>query len=63
MAMDWKGCLFPLTLALSVLLFGSWLLAVLDRNPSLQTVLLGLLQVIGPDYAQAPPGTHTPLVS
>ena len=56
--MDWKGCLLPLAFPLSVLVIGSWRLAVLDRSPSLQPALSGSGQDSGPDYTQAPPGTY-----
>ena len=56
--MDWKGCLLPLALPLSVLVIGSWRLAVLDRPSSLQPALTGPAQGLRPDYTQAPPGTY-----
>ena len=45
--MNWKGCLLPLAFTLSVLLIGSWRLAVSDDAPPRR-----------PDYRQPPPGTH-----
>ena len=56
--MGWKGCLFPLALPLSVLVIGSWRLAVVDRSPSPQPAFPGFAQDLGPDYTQAPPGTY-----
>ena len=56
--MDWKGCLFPLALPLSVLVIGSWRLAVVDRSPSPQPAFPGFAQDLGPNYTQAPPGTY-----
>ena len=45
--MGWKGCLLPLVFPLSVLVIGSWRLAVSDDAPPRR-----------PDYRQPPPGTH-----
>ena len=56
--MPWKGCLLPLAFPLSVLVIGSWRLAVSDRSPSLQPASFQSAQVPGPDYTQPPPGTH-----
>ena len=56
--MDWKGCLLPLAFPLSVLLIGSWHLAVSDRSPSLQPASVTSAQDSGLDYTQPPPGTH-----
>ena len=56
--MNWKGCLLPLALPLSVLVIGSWHLAVLERSPSSPPALSGSAQDLGPNYAQAPPGTY-----
>ena len=56
--MDWKGCLLPLAFPLSVLVIGSWRLAVVDRSPALPPALSGSVQDPGPDYTQAPPGTY-----
>ena len=56
--MNWKGCLFPLALPLSVLLIGSWRLAVLERPSSSQSTFSVSAQDLRPDYAQAPPGTY-----
>ena len=56
--MDWKGCLLPLALPLSVLLIGSWRLAVSDRSPAPPPALIQSSQYQAPDYAQAPPGTY-----
>ena len=56
--MNWKGCLLPLALPMSVLVIGSWHLAVLERSPSSQPALSGAAQDLGPDYAPAPPGTY-----
>ena len=56
--MHWKGCLLPLAFPLSVLVICSWRLAVSDRSPSLQPASLKEAQDPGPDYTQAPPGTH-----
>ena len=56
--MDWKGCLLPLALPLSVLVIGSWRLAVEERSLAPQPVSLGSPQLQAPNYAQAPPGTY-----
>ena len=56
--MSWKGCLLPLAFPLSVLVIGSWRLAVLDRSPLPQPALSGSAQAPGPDYGQPPPGFY-----
>ena len=56
--MNWKGCLLPLALPLSVLVIGSWYLAVKERSLAPQPALSSSAQDLGPNYAQAPPGTH-----
>ena len=56
--MDWRGCLLPLAFPLSVLVIGSWRLAVFDRASSPQSSASVSPQDPGPDYAQAPPGTY-----
>ena len=56
--MDWKGCLLPLVLPLSVLMIGSWRFAVSDRSPSLPPASFQLSQDPAPDYTQAPPGLY-----
>ena len=56
--MVWKGCLLPLALPLSVLVIGSWRLAVSDRSPALPPASFQLSQDPTPDYTQAPPGTY-----
>ena len=56
--MHWKGCLLPLAFPLSVLVIGSWRLAVSNRSPSLQPASFNSAQDPGPDYTQPPPGTH-----
>ena len=56
--MNWKGCLLPLALPLSVLVIGSWRLAVLNRPSPSQPALSDSAQDLRPDYAQAPPGTY-----
>ena len=56
--MDWKGCLLPLALPLSVLVIGSCRLAVSDRSPAPPPASFQLSQDPAPDYAQAPPGTY-----
>ena len=56
--MNWKGCLLPLALPLSVLVIGSWRLAVFDSSPSPQPASFDSAQDSGPDYTQAPPGTY-----
>ena len=60
--MDWNGCLLSLALPLSVLVIGSWRLAVFDREPSPQPALLDSAQALGHDFARTPPGTF-PLAS
>ena len=61
--MDWKGCLLPLAFPLSVLVIGSWRLAVSDQPSA--TVSPGtvspapaapLVSVPAPAYQQPPPG-------
>ena len=56
--MDWKGCLLPLALPLSVLLIGSWRLAISDRSPALLPAPFHLSQDPTPAYTQAPPGVY-----
>ena len=56
--MDWKGCLLPLALPLSVLVIGSWRLAVEERSPAPQSVSLVSPQPQAPNYAKPPPGTY-----
>ena len=56
--MDWKGCLLPLALPLSVLVIGSWRLAVSDRSSAPSPALFHTSQDPAPDYTQAPPGTY-----
>ena len=56
--MSWKGCLLPLAFPLSVLLIGSWRLAISDRSPSPQPALFNSAQDPRPDYSQAPPRTY-----
>ena len=56
--MDWKGCLLPLALPLSVLVIGSWRLAVSDRSPAPPPASFQVSQAPLPDYTQAPPGTY-----
>ena len=56
--MNWKGFLLPLAFPLSVLVIGSWRLAVFDRAPLPQPASSISVQDIGPNYAQAPPGTY-----
>ena len=56
--MDWKGCFLPLALPLSVLLIGSWRLAVMEDSSSPQSASFNSAQDRGPDYTQAPPGTY-----
>ena len=56
--MNWKGCLLPLALPLSVLVIGSWRLAVLDHFPAPLPASFQSSQDPGLDYAQAPPGTY-----
>ena len=56
--MDWKGCLLPLALPLSVLVIGSWRLAVSERSPAPPLASFQVSQDPAPDYTQAPPGTY-----
>ena len=56
--MNWKGCLFPLALPLSVLVIGSWRLAVEQRSPVPQPASWVSPQPLGTNYAQVPPGTY-----
>ena len=56
--MHWKLCLLPLAFPLSVLVIGSWRLAVSDRFPSLQPASFNTAQDPLLDYTQAPPGTY-----
>jgi len=56
--MNWKVFLLPLALPLSVLVIGSWRLAVADRPPALSPESVHLSQDPAPDYTQAPPGTY-----
>ena len=56
--MDWKGCLLPLALPLSVLVIGSWRLAVSERSPTPSPASFQVSQDPTPDYTQAPPGTY-----
>ena len=56
--MDWKGCLLPLALPLSVLVICSWRLAVSDRFSAPSPALFQTSQDPAPDYTQAPPGTY-----
>ena len=56
--MDWKGCLLPLALPLSVLVIGSWRLAVSDRSPAPPSASFQVSKAPLPDYTQAPPGTY-----
>ena len=56
--MNWKGCLLPLAFPLSVLVIGSWRLAVLDRSPAPEPALSSSTQAPVPDYTQAPPGIY-----
>ena len=56
--MDWKGCLLPLALPLSVLVIGSWRLAVSERSPAPPPASFQVSQDPAPDYTQAPPGTY-----
>ena len=57
--MDWKGCLLPLALPLSVLVIGSWRLAVSDRSPAPPPASFQVSQDSAPDYTQVPPGTYS----
>ena len=56
--MDWKGCLLPLAFPLSVLVIGSWRLAVSDRSPLPPPASFQSSQDPALDYTQAPPGTY-----
>lgn len=56
--MNWKGCLLPMALPLSVLVIGIWHLAVLERPPAPQPASFDSAQDPGPDYSQTPPGTY-----
>ena len=56
--MDWKGCLLPLAFPLSVLVIGSWRLAVSDRSSAPPPASFQTSQDPAPDYTQAPPGTY-----
>ena len=56
--MAWKGCLLPLAFPLSVVVIGSWRLAVVERAPSPQPASSVSDQASGSDYSQAPPGTY-----
>ena len=56
--MDWKGCLLPLALPLSVLAIGSWRLAISERSPAEPPASFQVSQDPAPDYTQAPPGTY-----
>ena len=56
--MSWKGCLLPLAFPLSVLVIGSWRLAVFDRATSPQPALKRPAQAPSPDYGQPPPGIY-----
>ena len=57
--MSWKGCLLPLALPLSVLVIGSWRLAVSDRSSAPPPASFLTSQYPEPDYTQAPPGTYS----
>ena len=57
--MVWKGCLLPLALPLSVLVIGSWRLAVSDRSPAPPPASFQVSQDPAPDYTQVPPGTYS----
>ena len=56
--MNWRGCLLPLALPLSVLAIGSWRLAVSDHLTAPLPASFQSSQDPGPDYTQAPPGTY-----
>ena len=56
--MDWKGCLLPLALPLSVLVIGSWRLAVSDRSSAPPSASFQVSRAPLPDYTQAPPGIY-----
>ena len=53
-----RGCLLPLAFPLSVLMIGSWRLALYERALSPQLEVSGSSQYLGPNYSQDPPGTH-----
>ena len=56
--MDWKGCLLPLALPHSVLVIGSWRLAVSHRFSAPSPALFQTSQDPAPDYTKAPPGIY-----
>ena len=56
--MSWKGCLLPLAFPLSVLVIGSWRLAVSDRSPAPPPASFQASKDSGPDYTKAPPGIY-----
>ena len=56
--MGWKGCLLPLVFPLSVLVIGSWRMALEERFPALPPTSFQSSQDPAPDYTQAPPGTY-----
>lgn len=56
--MNWKGCLLPLSLPLSVLVISSWHLSVVERSSAPQPTSSVSAQDLGPNYAKAPPGTY-----
>ena len=56
--MNWKGCLLPLAFPLSVLVIGSWRLAVSDRSPAPPSASFQVSQDPLPDYTEAPPGIY-----
>ena len=56
--MEWKGCLLPIALPLSVLLIASWRLTSLEQSPARHQTFSGLPKHQGPDYTKAPPGTY-----
>ena len=56
--MNWQGCLLPLALPLSVLIIGSWHLAVFERPTEAPPASFDSAQDLAPDYSQAPPGTY-----
>ena len=49
----------PLLLPLSVLVIGSWRLAVSDRSPAPPPASFQVSQDPAPDYTQVPPGTYS----
>lgn len=55
--MDWKGCLLPLAMPLSVLVIGSWWLVV-SNNAAPPSGFNSAQPVVAakPDYSQPPPG-------